>query len=307
MQFSVTILGSNSALPITNRFPTAQVLNASGRLFLIDCGEGTQLQLRKRKIKFSKINNIFISHLHGDHCFGLLGLISTFGLLGRKNDLNIYAHKDLETLLKPWLQYFAKDLTYKIVFNKIDTTKSELIFEDDKIKVSTIPLSHRIPTCGFLFQEQEKDLHINRDAVDFYEIPIKWMHRIKKGEDYIKENGEIIKNHLLTKKPAKPRTYAFCSDTKYEENIVPIIKNVDLLYHEATFTNDNKKMADKTHHSTAEEAAKIAKLANVKKLIIGHFSSRYKQLDIFLDESKAVFPNTELALEGKTFYVDNEN
>lgn len=303
MQFSVTILGSNSALPITNRFPTAQVLNASERLFLIDCGEGTQLQLRKQKFKFSKINHIFISHLHGDHCFGLLGLISTFGLLGRKNDLNIYAHKDLETLMEPWLKYFAKDLTYRIVFNNIDTTKSEQIFEDEKIKVTTIPLNHRIPTCGFLFQEKEKELHIVRDAVDFYEVPIKWLQRIKKGEDYIKGDGEVVENHLLTKEPVKPRSYAFCSDTKYDETIIPIIKNVDLLYHEATFANDNKDMAKKTFHSTAEEAATIAKKADVKKLIVGHFSSRYTQLDIFLDESKQVFPNTDLALEGKTFVI----
>ena len=303
MQFSVTILGSNSALPISNRYPTAQVLNASGRLFLIDCGEGTQLQLRRNKIKFSKIDSIFISHLHGDHCFGLIGLISTFGLLGRKKDLNIYAHKDLERLLKPWLEFFAVDLSYSIVFNNIDTSISDVIYEDDKITVTTIPLKHRIPTTGFLFKEKRRELNIKRDAIDYYKIPIKWIHRIKKGEDYYTEDGVKIENHILTQNPKKCRSYAFCSDTKFNKDIIPIIKNADLLYHEATFANDNAKMAKKTYHSTAEEAAIIAKEANVDKLIIGHFSSRYKELDVFLEESKAIFENTELAIEGKIFNI----
>jgi len=245
MQFSVTILGSNSALPTSDRNPTAQVLNVSERFFLIDCGEGTQMQLRKYKIRFSKINHIFISHLHGDHYFGLLGLISTYGLLGRTSDLHLYAHKDLERLLTPQLNYFGRELSYQVIFHPIEPSLNTVIYEDSKITVSSIPLDHRIPTCGFLFQEKPADLHILREAIDFFEIPIKMIPSIKKSADFTLPSGEIIDNHRLTKKPYKPRSYAFCSDTLYNEKIVPLVKNVDLLYHEATFMNDQNKLAKK--------------------------------------------------------------
>lgn len=307
MQFSVTILGSNSALPTSDRNPTAQVLNVSERFFLIDCGEGTQMQLRKYKIRFSKINHIFISHLHGDHYFGLLGLISTYGLLGRTSDLHIYAHKDLERLLTPQLNYFGRELSYQVIFHPIEPSLNTVIYEDSKITVSSIPLDHRIPTCGFLFQEKPADLHILREAIDFFEIPIKMIPSIKKGADFTLPSGEIVENHRLTKKPYKPRSYAFCSDTLYNEKIVPLVKNVDLLYHEATFMNDQKKLAKKTYHTTAEQAGLIAERAGVDRLIIGHFSTRYYDLQPLLEECRSVFPNSDLALDGLTFTIPHKS
>lgn len=307
MQFSVTILGSNSALPTSNRYPTAQVLNVSERFFLIDCGEGTQMQLRKYKIRFSKINHIFISHLHGDHCFGLIGLISTYGLLGRTQDLHIYAHKDLENVLTPQLNYFGKGMLFKVVFHHIDPNANKVIFEDEKVTVSTIPLKHRIPTCGFLFQEKRPDLHIVRKMIDFYKVPVKMIPLIKRGADYTLPTGEVVKNHRLTQPPVEPRSYAFCSDTAYNEEIVPIVKNVDLLYHEATFMSDQERLAKKTHHTTAHQAGVIAQKADVKQLIIGHFSTRYYDLQPLLDECREVFPDTNLALEGLSFSIPRKS
>lgn len=307
MQFSVTILGSNSALPTSDRNPTAQVLNVSERFFLIDCGEGTQMQLRKNKIRFSKINHIFISHLHGDHYFGLIGLISTYGLLGRTADLHIYAHKDLEYLLTPQLNHFGKELPYKLIFHHIDPFLNVVVYEDSKLTVSSIPLKHRIPTCGFLFQEKPADLHILREAIDFFEIPIKMIPFIKKGDDFILPSGEIIENNRLTKKPYKPRSYAFCSDTLYNEKIAPLVKDVDLLYHEATFMNDQKELAKKTYHSTAEQAALIADKAGVDRLIVGHFSTRYHDLQPLLEECRSVFPNSDLALDGSIFTIPQKS
>ena len=307
MQFSVTVLGSNSALPTSERYPTAQVLNVSERFFLIDCGEGTQMQLRKYKIGFSRINHIFISHLHGDHCFGLIGLISTFGLLGRKADLHIFAHADLERMMQPQLDYFATDLPYNVIFHAINPVESEVIYEDAKVSVTTIPLRHRIPACGFLFREQQSDLHIKRDAIDFFEVPLKAIPSIKKGADYILPSGEVIQNQRLTKPATRPRSYAFCSDTAYFEKIIPIIEDVDLLYHESTFLDDQKVLAQKTYHSTASQAAEIASKANVKQLILGHYSTRYYDLSPFEDEAKAIFPNTSLAREGSVFEIPYES
>jgi len=303
MHFSVTILGSNSALPTSDRNPTAQVLNVSERFFLIDCGEGTQMQLRKNKIRFSKINHIFISHLHGDHYFGLLGLFSTYGLLGRTSDLHIYAHKDLELLLTPQLNYSGNKLPYRLIFHHIDPSLNVIIYEDSKLTVSSIPLKHRIPTCGFLFQEKPANLHILREAIDFFNIPVMMIPSIKKGADFALPTGEVIENHRLTKKPCKPRSYAFCSDTLYNDKIVPLVKGVDLLYHEATFMNDQKKLAKKTYHSTAEQAALIADKAGVDRLIVGHFSTRYHDLQPLLKECRDVFPSSDLALDGLTFAI----
>jgi ribonuclease Z len=303
MQFSVTVLGSNSALPTSDKFPTAQVLNVSERFFLIDCGEGTQMQLRRNRIRFSKLNHIFISHLHGDHCFGLMGLISTFGLLGRTVDLHIYAHPDLETILTPMINYHCATMTYKVVFNAIDPAVNTVIYEDNLITVETIPLKHRIPTCGFLFREKPADLHIKRDSIDFFQIPIKAIPGIKKGDDYTTSEGEIIPNHMLTKPATKPRAYAFCSDTAYNEKIVSVIKGVDLLYHEATFLSEHEKLAGQTFHSTARQAAELAKLAGVKQLIIGHFSTRYHDQSRFRKEAVEIFENTLLAREGDVFAV----
>ena len=305
MSFKITILGSNSALPTSGRYPTSQLVNVSEHYFLIDCGEGTQMQLRKGRMRFNSINNIFISHLHGDHCFGLIGLISTFSLLGRKSDLHIYGHSDLEKIFSPQIKYFCRELTYKIVFHNISPQINEVIYENKHITVSTIPLNHRIPTCGFLFKEKEKLRHLRKDMIDFYQIPISRLKDIKAGEDFITDDEKVVPNHRLTT-PADPsRSYVFCSDTGYSESIIPIIKDVDLLYHEATFLSDLSEMAKKTWHSTAGDAAKIAKKAEVKKLIIGHFSSRYHDLSLFEEEAKQFFPNVELAIEGKVFSIES--
>ncbi len=306
MQFSVTVLGSNSALPTSERYPTAQVLNVSERFFLIDCGEGTQMQLRKNHIRFTRINHIFISHLHGDHCFGLMGLISTFGLLGRTADLHIYGHGDFEKVFQPQLDYFCRDMAYKVVFHVVNTGVSELVYEDNKVVVTSIPLKHRIPTCGYLFKEKQSDNHIIKEQIDYYQIPVKSIAGIKKGDDFTTTSGEVIPNSILTTPGPAPRSYAFCSDTKYSESIVPLIKDVDLLYHETTFLTVDEKLAAKTFHSTARQAANIAKLANVKQLIIGHFSTRYKDLILFEKEAASVFANTAIAKEGCEFVVPNQ-
>lgn len=303
MTFSVTILGSNSALPTSERFPTAQVINVSERFFLIDCGEGTQMQLRKHKVKFSRINHIFISHLHGDHCFGLIGLISTFGLLGRKADLHIFAHPDLENLLFPQINYFCTDLPFKVVMHPINPKVNDVIYEDNLLTVSTIPLKHRIPTCGFLIKEKRGLNHLKREMIDFYKIPVKLLPGIKAGDDFITPDGEVVPNSRLTTPAAEPRSYAFCSDTAYKESIVPYIKGTNLLYHESTFLSTEQDLAKQTTHSTAAEAAQIALKASVGKLIIGHFSTRYYNLESFKTEACEIFPDTELANEGTVFSI----
>ncbi|GAO27592.1 ribonuclease Z [Geofilum rubicundum JCM 15548] len=261
------------------------------------------MQLRKNRIRFTRINHIFISHLHGDHCFGLMGLVSTLGLLGRTADLHIYGHEDLERIFQPQLNYFCRDMPYRIVFHAVNTSVSELVYEDHKVKVHSIPLKHRVPTCGYLFTEQPSDNHLIKEQMDFYQIPIKDIAGIKKGGDFITDDGVVVPNHLLTTPGPAPRSYAFCSDTKYTESIVPIIQDVDLLYHEATFLAGDEKLAAKTFHSSARQAAEIAKLANAKQLIIGHFSTRYKDLSLFEDEAVSVFANTAIAKEGCEFSV----
>ncbi len=300
---SVTILGSSSALPTSNRYPTAQVLSASERFFLIDCGEGTQRQLRVNRIKFTKIEHIFISHLHGDHCFGLIGLISTLGLLGRKATLYIHSHPDLEKILQPQLNYFCTDLPYTVVFEAFDPKQKALIYEDRDLWVETIPLKHRIPTVGFLFKQKPEDRKIRKEFIFSHQPSIKDMLAIKKGGDYINNDGTVMPNEEITIDPPKTLSYAFCSDTKYTETIIEQIKGVDLLYHEATFASDNVQLAKKTYHSTAQQAAQIAKNAGAGKLLIGHFSSRYKNVSVLLDEAQAVFPNTFLANEGDVVEV----
>ncbi|TAJ15692.1 ribonuclease Z [Marinilabiliaceae bacterium JC017] len=306
MTFSVTILGSNSALPTSTRYPSAQILNVSERFFLIDCGEGTQMQLRKYRIKFARINHIFISHLHGDHCFGLIGLISTLGLLGRKVDLHIYAHKDLEELLGPHLEYFCADLPYEIIFHHLDFKNQKVIYEDKRVVVESFPLIHRVPTCGFLFREKEKEPNIRKDAIIRYNLSIRDIVSIKQGNDFVEEGGNKIPVEQLTVASPRARSYAYCSDTRYCRRILPIINEVDLLYHEATFTHELKKLATQTSHTTARQAATLARDANVGKLLLGHFSNRYKKLDDFIVESSDVFNNTVLVKDGDTFHVANQ-
>ena len=296
-KFEVNILGCGSALPTTRHFSSSQVVNIREKLFMIDCGEGAQLQLRRSKLKFTRLNHIFISHLHGDHCFGLMGLISTFGLLGRTAQLHIYAHADLEKLLQPQLDFFCKGMTYEVVFHNIDPTQAAVIYEDRSVTVTTIPLRHRIPSCGFLFQEKKTPNHIIRDMIDFYRIPVSQLNKIKNGEDYITEEGVVVPNNRLTTPSAAPRSYAYCSDTLYLKSIIPQIKGADLLFHEATFMSADDARAKETFHSTAFQAAQIAKEAEVKQLVIGHFSARYEDENLLLKESQAVFPQTILAKE----------
>ena len=296
-KFEVNILGCGSALPTTRHFSSSQVVNIREKLFMIDCGEGAQLQLRRSKLKFTRLNHIFISHLHGDHCFGLMGLISTFGLLGRTAQLHIYAHADLEKLLQPQLDFFCKGMTYEVVFHNIDPTQAAVIYEDRSVTVTTIPLRHRIPSCGFLFQEKKTPNHIIRDMIDFYRIPVSQLNKIKNGENYITEEGVVVPNNRLTTPSAAPRSYAYCSDTLYLKSIIPQIKGADLLFHEATFMSADDARAKETYHSTASQAAQIAKEAEVKQLVIGHFSARYEDENLLLKESQAVFPQTILAKE----------
>lgn len=298
MSFSLTILGCSSALPTPERFPTAQALNVSEHFYLIDCGEGTQIQLRRNKIKFGKISHIFISHLHGDHYFGLFGLISTFVLLGRKNDLHIYCHQELKNIFAFVTKYFIDEISFKIIFHFLNYQQGELIFENDKLTIESFPLKHKVPTCGFLFKEKTKLRNIKKELVDSLKIPIKEIRKIKEGHDFITKEGKILKNQYLTIPPPRPRSYAFCSDTAYYEEIIPTIENVDLLYHEATFMNDMENSAAITSHSTTIQAAAIAKKANVKKLVIGHYSLRYKDLQPVLDEARSVFNNTIGAEDG---------
>jgi len=304
LPFQLTILGTSSALPTSNRYPTAQILQVSGRFFLIDCGEGTQTQMRKYNIGFSKINHIFISHLHGDHIFGLIGLLSTMELLGRKNDLHLFAHSELQKFLSPQIQFLYPDgITFKIVYHPLNFKKKQLIYEDQKVSVYSFPLSHRIPTCGFRFDEKPIPPNLIPEKLVEYQIPIRQRQQIKDGEDFITETGQIIPHAELTIYKHKPRSFAFCSDTRFDESYIESVRNVDLLYHEATFASDNKDLAHTTYHSTGEDSAKVALKAEVGKLIIGHFSARYKDHLITLKEAQAVFPNTTAIAEGDVIYI----
>ena len=296
-KFELHILGCGSALPTTRHFPTSQVVNLREKLFMIDCGEGAQVQLRRSRLKFSRLNHIFISHLHGDHCFGLLGLISTFGLLGRTAELHIHSPKGLQELLAPMLTFFCKTLTYNVVFHEFNTKEPEIVYDDRSVTVTTIPLKHRIPCAGFLFEEKQRPNHIIRDMIDFYNVPVFELNRIKNGEDFVTSEGEIIPNSRLTRPSAPGRKYAYCSDTIYRPVIVEQIKNVDLLFHEATFADAEKARAKETFHTTSAQAAQIALAAGVKRLVIGHFSARYEDEQFLLEEAKAIFPQTILGKE----------
>ena len=302
--FEIHILGCGSALPTTRHNATAQVVKIGNKQFMIDCGEGAQLQLRRQHIHFSFINHIFISHLHGDHCFGLIGLISTFALLGRTAPLHIYADHNLERVMKPQIDFFCKGMNYPLFFHSIDATKREIIFEDNTITVETIPLKHRMPCCGFLFREKPKKRHLIGDIVNFYNIPAYMRQAIKDGADYITPEGETIPNSRLTKDADRSRSYAYCSDTAPCSHNNEALKDVDLLYHEATFADSEKERAAQTFHSTARQAAQVAKEAGVKRLLIGHYSSRYDTPDTLLNEARELFPDTTAANEGMVINID---
>ncbi|RMZ58598.1 ribonuclease Z [Chryseobacterium nematophagum] len=295
MSTYLTILGFNSAIPTISSSPTAQLLEMEERHFLIDCGEGTQVQLRKAKAKFSRINHIFISHLHGDHCFGLPGLIASFRLLGRDTPLHVYGPKGIKQMLDTIFTITETHRGFEVVYHELEQNSSEKIYEDNRVEVYTIPLDHRIYCNGYLFKEKPKDRHLNMSEIMKYdEIEVCDYHNLKAGKDFVLSDGYVLKNDVLTTEPVPPVSYAFCSDTRYLEKVIPIIKNVTVLYHESTFLHDLKEMADYTGHSTAMEAATIARKAEVGKLILGHFSNRYADLTVFTDEARNVFPNTFL-------------
>lgn len=293
----MNILGCGSALPTIHHFGSMQVINIKERLYMVDCAEGAQIQLRKSRLAFSKINNIFISHIHGDHCFGLIGLISTFSLLGRTSVLNVYGPSDLKTILLNQLHCFCPRLEYKVEIHTVDTKHFGMIFEDKSVEVYSIPQKHRVECCGFLFKEKPELPHIKRDVIDAFGIPICYINNIKMGMDYEMPDGEIIPNHLLTTPPRPARSYAYCTDTLFRPNNAELLRGVDLLYHESTFSDKDAAFAKKTFHSTAGQAGEMAVLCNAKKLVIGHFSARYKNEEILLNEAKQKFDNTILAKE----------
>jgi ribonuclease Z len=299
----LTILGSSSALPTSERYPSAHVLNAHERLFLIDCGEGTQMQIRKNHIRFSKINHIFISHLHGDHIFGIYGLLSTFSLMGRKNPLHLFAPEKYELILKSHLNDFDIHLNFEIDFIPLSGKNPVKILDDKYLTVTSFPLEHRVPSFGFVFQEKPGDRKIIKDAITKYTIPIAKIQSIKRGEDFITDMGEIIRNENITLPPPMPLSYAYCSDTRYFSRLASFVKGVTVLYHEATFDCSKSDLALMTGHSTALDAATVASEAKAGALLIGHFSARYKDSDTLLAEARTIFPATYAAEDDKTYDI----
>lgn len=303
MSFTLTVLGSSSAIPTATRFTTAQVLNVHERFFLIDCGEGAQIQLRRFSLNMSKIKQVFISHLHGDHVFGLFGLFSSYNLMGRKTDLHVFAYKDFEIVLANFLEYFGKDLSYSIIFHPFTANRESIIYSDKHVSVQTIPLRHSVPVVGFIFREKEKLLNVRKEAIDKYQLTVRDIRKIKEGKDFQAANGETIKNYLLTFPPYKPRSYAFCTDTLYFKRLIGVLKDVDLLYFEATFSHKDKKLAKQTGHSTSVQAAELARDANVGKLLMGHFSTRYKTTNQLVKEARSVFSNSYAVEDGEQYNV----
>ncbi len=306
MTFELTILGCSSAMPVHGRFMSAQVLNVNEKLFLIDCAEGTQIRLADFNISKNKIDNILISHLHGDHIFGLPGLIGSMSMLSRKKPLNIFGPPGLEHFLNTAFEISDSYTGFDLNIHTIDTTKYTKIYDDSNVEVYSFPLQHRIPTAGYKIVEKDRQRNIKPAAIEKYSLDFKQIQAAKAGDDVRLSNGQIIKNIELTKSPKKKRSFAYCSDTKYSESIIPYIKGIDLLYHEATYMKGLQDKARERYHSTTVDAATIAKKAGALKLIIGHYSSRYKDLEMLLEEAKSVFPNTELAIDGKRFSVKLE-
>ncbi len=304
MTFEVTILGSNSALPAHGRHPTAQVLNHHEKLFLLDCGEGTQIQLSAYRIKRSKISEVFISHLHGDHYYGLPGLLTSYHLLKRSEPLHLYCPKGLKDIIDLNFRYSDTRLSYELIVHEIDCSQVQQIYENNHVTVTTIPMKHRIACCGFLFREKERERVILPEQLARFNVPLSVIGTLKFGND-ITVDGVTIANRELTQDPPPPRAYAFCSDTIHSPGLIENVKAVNLLYHEATFMEESAERASLTYHSTARQAATIAKKSGVKKLLIGHFSAKYDNLQLLLEEAKAVFPATEIAVEGQTFKVEN--
>lgn len=299
----ITILGCYAATPRSFTNPSSQVLDIQNNLFLIDCGEGTQVQLRRNKIKFSRIKHIFISHLHGDHFFGLVGLVSTFRLLNREAELHIYGPKGIKEIITLQLKLANSWTNFPLIFHELTSKEPTLIYENSKVSVSTIPLNHRIYTNGFLFKEKEGDRKLLIDKAEEYNIDFTLFKSLKKGKDVVSEDGKLIQNRLVTADPPPPKSYAYCSDTAFDPDIVPLIKNVTALYHESTFLDDQLELAFPTKHSTAKQAATIAKFAEAQKLILGHYSTRYDNIELFKEEASTIFPDIILADDGKEITV----
>lgn len=299
--FAVTILGNNSAVPAFDRHPTSQVVTIDGANYLVDCGEGTQIQLINYKIRRSKISHIFISHLHGDHYFGLIGLISSFGLLGHQQDLHVFGPSPLKEIIELQLKVADTTLPFNLTIHTI--TEGATLLDTDKLTVKCFRTNHRIECYGFSFTEKKDPRKLDAEKAKEYEVPAVFYDRLKKGEDYTRKDGTLVKNEWVTTEAAPGKVYAFCADTKYDESLLPHIQGADMIYHETTYLDNLKERAEARFHSTTRQAALIAKKANVKKLLIGHFSSKYDTLEEFEQEAREVFPQTELALEGVCYEV----
>lgn len=301
--FKIHILGCGSALPTLKHNASSQLIEMRGKCFMVDCGEGAQMQFRRSHIHFSKLNAIFISHMHGDHCFGLMGLLSTLGMLGRTSKLRIYAPKDYEPLFRQQVEFFMQTMEYEMEMIPIDTEKQQVIYEDHSLTVETVPLQHRVPCCGFIFREKPTLPHIRRDMIDYYGIPVSQINNIKNGADWTNEDGDVIPNARLVQPADTPRSYAYCSDTRFMPALKEQMKGVTVLYHESTYTSEQEDRAKIYYHSTARQAATIAAGAGVGTLLLGHYSARYNDEKVLLEEAKAVFPNSILTQEGMVFDV----
>lgn len=302
-KFQVTILGCGSATPSPKHYTSSQVVEVRGKLFMVDCGEGTQIQLRRSRVAFARINHIFISHLHGDHCFGLLGIISSFGLLGRTAPLYIHAPQELESMLNQEMDFYCRDLEFKVVFQGFNPGTTSTVYHDRSLTVTAFPLKHRVPCAGFLFRENPTADHLNRSAADYYGVPQWDYNRIKEGGDFTLPDGTVIPHERLTTPSGPVRSYAYCCDTAYNPSMLPIIKDSSMIYHDCTYAEQDKDRANKHFHSTATDAAKIALQANAGSLVLGHFSARYPDETKLLDEAKQIFSNTILAKENLTIPV----
>lgn len=300
--FSVTVLGCGSALPTIRHNGSAQLVNIHDKYFLVDCAEATQVALRRQRVHFARLNQIFITHLHGDHCFGLPGLISTLGLLGRTAPLHLYGPMDIERVFRPLLDYFCQHLGYEVCFHPID--EPGLVYEDRTVEVHAFPLNHRVPCFGFLFKEKPLPPHIRPEKVEEYGIPISYMHLIKAGNDITLPDGRVIANSMLTRPAQPPRSFAYCSDTRFTPELAPYMEGVDLLYHEATYAEEDSDVCQQVFHSTARQAAQMATLCHARQLLIGHYSTRYSDEQVLLNEAQAIFPNTLLADEGLTINIE---
>lgn len=301
--FKIHILGCGSALPTLKHNASSQLIEMRGKCFMVDCGEGAQMQFRRSHIHFSKLNAIFISHMHGDHCFGLMGLLSTLGMLGRTSKLRIYAPKEYAILFRQQVEFFMQTMEYEMEMIPVDTEKQQIIYEDHSLTVETVPLQHRVPCCGFIFREKPTLPHIRRDMIDYYGIPVSQINNIKNGADWTNEDGDMIPNARLVQPADPPRSYAYCSDTRFVPGLKEKVKGVTVLYHESTYTSDQEDRAKIYYHSTARQAATIAAGAGVGTLLLGHYSARYNDEQVLLQEAKTVFENSILTQEGMVFNV----